>query len=86
MATFVVCSKCGRVQEIGEADQLPEGWQRSLASLFCLHCTDTDVLSVEAAGDVLAEEVIYPPAPAPEDTLDEIEGFCEICSGPCQGH
>jgi hypothetical protein len=84
MATFVVCSRCGNVQETAVLDQLPEGWRRSLADLFCPHCGDTGVREADAASDVLEEEVVYPAGSAPEDTLDE--GFCEVCAGPCQGH
>lgn len=86
MATFVLCSHCARVQEVVGIDQLPENWQRTHGDLCCPHCTTTDVLSVGAAGNVLEEEVFHPPAASPEDTLDEIEGFCKVCSGPCQGH
>ena len=83
MATFVVCSRCGNVQETTVIDQLPEGWQRSLTDLFCPRCADMNVLGT--SGDVLDEEVICPSgAAAADDTLDE--GFCEICTGPCQGH
>lgn len=80
MATFVVCSRCGNVQETAVLNQLPEGWQRSLVDLFCSHCEG------RPAGDVLDEEVIYPPRN--NDTFDEdfTEGFCEVCRGPCQGH
>lgn len=84
MATFVVCLQCGKVQEIDIVDQLPKGWRRSQADLFCSYCADTSVLDGAAASDVLDEEVIYPPATSAADTLDE--GYCEICGGPCQGH
>ncbi len=84
MATFVVCSRCGDVQEIPGLDQLPEGWQRS-HDLLCPHCAIPRVPDFDTGGDVLDEEVIYPAEhDAPDDTLDE--GFCEICHGPCQGH
>jgi len=85
MATFVVCLQCGKVHETEDADQLPKGWQRSLADLFCSHCADTNVLDA-GAGDVLDEEVIYPSTATErsDDTLDE--SFCEVCDGPCQGH
>lgn len=85
MATFVVCTRCGKTQEIAEFDQLPENWQRSHADLVCPHCTTTDVLDGAATSDVLDEEVIYPSSDtATEDTFDE--GYCEVCNGPCQGH
>jgi hypothetical protein len=85
MATFVVCSRCGKVQEIAILDQLPKGWQRSLTELYCAHCADTDVLSVGSSSDIIDEEVIYPTdGAAVDDTLDE--GFCEVCTGPCRGH
>lgn len=81
MATFVVCSKCGRVQETAVIDQIPKDWQRSIADLYCSHCADTSVLDVGAASDVIEEEVIYPSG---DEDLDE--GLCEVCKGPCQGH
>lgn len=82
MATFVVCSRCGNVSETEVLDQLPEGWQRSLADLFCPHCSVAK--EDETVGDVLEEEVIYP-HPG-DDTLDENFEECEVCHGPCQGH
>jgi hypothetical protein len=75
MATFVVCLKCGNVHETTGADQLPKGWQRSHADLYCANCADTSVLDVGAAGNVLVEQVI---------SIDE--DYCEVCKGPCQGH
>lgn len=82
MATFVVCTRCGKVLEVDVADQLPEGWRRSLADLVCPHCS---VTKDDVFGDVLEEEVIYPPGDRViDDTFDE--GYCEICDGPCQGH
>ena len=80
MATFLVCLRCGKVHETDSSDQLPKGWQRSLADLFCAHCAEDG-----AAGDVLAEEVIYPStATDRSDTIDE--SLCVVCNGPCQGH
>lgn len=85
MATFVVCLRCGNVQETAVLDQLPEGWRRSIASLYCPHCANTEEREAPIAGDVLEEEVIYPTGGiSSDDTLDE--GFCEVCTGPCQGH
>jgi hypothetical protein len=84
MATFVVCLRCGKAHETDGIDQLPKGWQRSHANLFCSNCADTHVLDIEEAGDVLDEEVIYPSDDLVEDTFDD--GYCESCSGPCQGH
>lgn len=80
-ATFVVCSKCGKVKETKGIDQIPKGWQRSEPNLYCTNCADTDVLDVGTVGDVLEEEVTYPA----EDTLDEDEGYCEVGDGPCKG-
>ena len=82
MATFVVCLRCGKTQEITVVDQLPKDWQRSHADLYCPHCADTNVLDDGVASDVLDEEVISDDAS--DDTLDE--GYCEVCGGPCQGH
>ena len=77
MATFVVCTRCGKVQEIAGIDQLPDNWLRASDDLLCPRCT--------AGGDVLDEEVIYPPGDhSINDTFDE--GYCENCGGPCQGH
>lgn len=79
MATFVVCTRCGKVQEITGIDQLPDSWLRSSDDLLCPSCT--------ANGEVLDEEVIYPPGDRSiDDTFDEAEGYCEVCDGPCQGH
>jgi DNA-directed RNA polymerase subunit RPC12/RpoP len=80
MATFVVCSRCSKTLEIAGIDQLPEKWQRAGSALLCPRCASAG--EVEEIGDVLDEEVIYPSAA--DDTLDE--DFCEICTGPCQGH
>ena len=84
MATFVVCMRCGKVQEIHGPDQLPKGWS---ADLLCPRCADE--AEDEPAINVIEEEVIYPrPAneaeEAFEDTLDD--GFCAACLGYCQGH
>ena len=85
MATFVVCNRCGRTQEVDHIDQLPETWRRSHSSLICPHCTNTP-----GESDVLEEEVIYPSTARRDldegfdDTVDEC--FCEICAGPCHGH
>ena len=84
MATFVVCLRCSKVQEIAVVDQLPKGWQRSHSDLCCSCCADTNVIEGDAASDVIDEEVIYPSAATSEDTFNE--GYCEDCRGPCQGH
>jgi hypothetical protein len=84
MATFLVCSRCGAVQETAILDQIPEDWQRSIADLYCPHCTRAEVTATEEIDDVLEEEVLYPPGPAVDDTFDE--GYCDVCRGPCQGH
>lgn len=84
MATFVVCSRCGNVQETKVLDQVPEDWRRSLASLYCPHCTEMRPSAFEADGDVLDEQVIVPPADSSD--IDESFGDCETCRGPCQGH
>lgn len=77
MATFVVCTRCGKVQEITGIDQLPDNWLRVSDDLLCPRCA--------ANGDVLDEEVIYPPGDRSiDDTFDE--AYCEVCEGPCQGH
>ena len=93
MATFVVCTRCGKTHEVSAIDELPTGWKRVKSELLCPHCCkDTGVLDVESDSDVLDEEVIYPNPDRRvidesfEDTLDEGEGYCEICDGPCQGH
>jgi hypothetical protein len=88
MATFVVCSKCGGVQETAVTNQIPKGWQRSHADLYCPHCSETSTSGVDVASDILEEEVIYPSdggdASGTEDTIDE--SYCEVCDGPCRGH
>ena len=81
MATFVVCTQCGRVQETIGIDQLPDPWRQASDELLCPHCCSSKDGALE---DVLAEEVIYLAGSVPDDTLDE--GFCEVCAGPCQGH
>ena len=102
MATFVVCTRCGKTKEISVPDELPKGWQRTGGELRCTSCTDTAVLDPDGTNDVLDEEidvldeeivldeeVVYP---VPSDTLDESldenfdEGYCDVCRGPCQGH
>lgn len=82
MATFVVCTRCGRVQEITGIDQLPDQWRRSPDDLLCPRCCSSKPDGT--LEDVLEEEVIYPSGRGPDDTLDE--AFCEVCAGPCQGH
>lgn len=89
MATFVVCTRCGKTKEIPVADQFPKGWKQAGGELRCSSCADTDVLDPDAASDVLDEEVIYPGRDV--DTVDETFDedhyeACEICRGPCQGH
>lgn len=81
MATFIVCTRCGKTQEVDTVDPLPRAWQQTPAGLLCPRCADAD--EDEAVGDVLDEEVIYP-SDGTDDTLDE--GYCEVCDGPCQGH
>lgn len=83
MATFVVCTRCGRVQETIGIDQLPDYWGRSDVDLLCPRCCS----SASPSGDideVLEEEVIYPSHHS--DTLDETFDDCDVCRGPCQGH
>lgn len=83
MATFVVCSRCGRVQEILGIDQYPATWGCADSVLLCPRC----ILSVRAptTKDVLDEEVIYPKADDSfDDSFDEEE--CDLCRGPCSGH
>lgn len=82
MATFVVCTRCGRVQEITGIDQLPDHWRRSPEDLLCPRCCSSKFDGV--LRDVLEEEVIYPSGRGVDATLDE--AFCEVCAGPCQGH
>jgi len=84
MATFVVCTSCGQTREIAAADEIPKGWRRTPAAIFCPRCSDAN--EDEAVGDVLDEEVIYPPHDTVDETLDEGDGYCEVCRGPCQGH
>lgn len=85
MATFVVCTRCGRVQEIAGIDQLPDHWRRSPDELLCPRCclgTPDGVMD-----EILEEEVIYPSHH--NDTIDETfneEDLCDVCRGPCQGH
>ena len=81
MATFVVCTRCGRVQESIGIDQLPDRWRRSLDDLLCPRCSSTT--HDGELGEILDEELILP-GDARADTLDE--GFCEVCAGPCHGH
>lgn len=81
MATFVVCTRCGKVCETSAPNQVPKGWRQTDTHMLCPGCADAN--EDEAVGDVLEEEVIYPPGGV-EDTLDE--GYCEVCNGPCQGH
>ena len=89
MATFVVCLQCGKVRETAAADQLPKGWQRSHANLFCSHCADTNVLSAEAAGEILNEaageilneDVIHPP-----EAAGEIEEVIQSPQNADEGH
>ncbi len=79
MTTWVVCSRCGKVQEIAVTEQLPDGWRRLGDDLRCPSCVDVN--EDEANGDLgLSEEVIS----LDPDALDE--GHCEVCGGPCQGH
>lgn len=82
MATFVLCTRCGKVQEIAAIDEFPEGWRRAKPSLLCPRCADTS--EDEVIGDVLDEEVICPQDDTIDDNFDE--GYCKICRGPCQGH
>lgn len=83
-ATFVVCLRCGKVHETTATDPVPKGWQRSHGDLFCPHCADTSVLDAGTAGDILDEEVLYPPFDIDEDIFDE--DYCDLCDGICQGH
>lgn len=83
MATFVVCTRCGKVCETAGPDQIPKRWKAADTRLLCPSCADA-AAEDEAVGDVLEEEIIYPPSQQLDDTLDE--GFCDVCDGPCQGH
>jgi DNA-directed RNA polymerase subunit M/transcription elongation factor TFIIS len=80
MATFVVCTGCGKTVEIEGLGELPEAWKRSDGTLQCPSCS-----LEEPASDVLEEEVVYP---ASDPEFDDSFGgdFCEICSGSCRGH
>lgn len=80
MATFVICTRCGRTEEVTAIDEVPLDWHRTLAELICARCTGKD----EDVNDVIDEEVIYPSSGEIQDTFDE--GYCEVCDGPCQGH
>jgi hypothetical protein len=83
MATFVVCARCGKTQEITAIDQFPQAWRHAESMLLCPRCATTtnDAL----VGDVLEEEVIHPHPGA--DTLDDsFEEECMVCRGPCHGH
>jgi hypothetical protein len=80
MATFVVCTRCGRVQEVADLDQLPDQWSRSPDDLLCPLCGGSSKYEI-ALDDVIDEEVLYN---ATDDAL--VEDFCEVCTGPCQGH
>ena len=82
MATFVVCSRCSKTQEIAAIDQFPDKWQRTGSAILCPRCADAN--EAEAVGDVLEEEVLYPQLG--DDTLDESFEECKVCRGPCQGH
>jgi len=84
MATFVVCTQCGQIQEITGIDQIPHDWRGTSDDLRCARCFANKHVSAE---DVLDEEVIYPSG-TKADAVDDIfnEDSCEVCSGPCQGH
>ena len=84
MATFVVCTRCGKVCETTGPDQIPKRWKTADKNLLCPSCADAG--EDEAVGDVLDEEVIYPASAS--DTFDEAfeEDYCEVCKGPCQEH
>lgn len=89
MATFVVCTRCGKTLEVAAIDAVPTDWRRTITELLCPRCTDEgDEGEDGLISDVLDEEVIYPPDGGEiddvEDTFDE--GYCEVCDGPCQGH
>jgi hypothetical protein len=86
MATFVVCTRCGKVQEIDAIDQLPESWKRTPDDLVCSNCCPEK--AEVPFEDVLDEEVLYPPNSdrTIDETFDEDDTFCEVCTGPCQGH
>lgn len=80
MATFLVCTRCGKTIEIVGIDQFPASWERSDTALLCPRCVDAGA----DEGDILDEQVIYPD----EGTaFDESFGEdCEVCRGPCRGH
>lgn len=84
MPTWITCKKCGRIQELTLDATVPSGWREVGSGLQCPTCTDTS--EDGATSDVIDEEIIYPSTP---DTLDEdedVDGFCTVCKGPCQGH
>lgn len=79
MATFIVCTRCGKTLEISGIDQFPAAWGRSDTALLCPRCVDTGAED----GDVLDEEVIYVDLETFDESFDE---DCEVCRGPCRGH
>lgn len=82
MASFVVCSRCGKVHETAGPDQLPKDWS---IDLLCPRCGDE--AEDEPAVDVHEEEVIYSSSGfdvSLEDTVDD--SYCDRCDGFCQGH
>ena len=81
MATFVVCSQCGKVHETTGPDQLPKGWS---ADLRCPICSDE--AEDEPAINVFEEQVIYPRRDIEASFEDTIDDFCDVCDGFCQGH
>jgi hypothetical protein len=86
MHTWITCTKCGKVQEVVVSGQTPKGWREDADKIWCPECTDAN--EDEATGDILDEEIIYPSSSSREfDTSDEdVDGFCTVCKGPCQGH
>jgi hypothetical protein len=80
MATFVVCTRCGKTQEIEVADEFPTGWRQLGPELLCPRCTNT---LEDAPIDGIFDEEVTQRNDA-SSLLDE--DVCRICRGPCQGH
>ena len=79
-ATWVVCTQCGKVQEITLDGQVPADWLQIDDALLCPACTKPN------ASDVLAEEVTVADPTTDLPVEDWNEGYCEVCKGPCRGH
>ena len=78
----VVCARCAALQDSTDGG-IPKSWRQHGDGFLCPRCAGRADESLDS--DVLDEEIIYPPEDM--DTLDEgVEDFCEVCTGPCQGH